>query len=149
MPADVEHLRAVKRLEVAILVEDVVGGQERLPEAQVDAAASQQRGTVEEGASLIRRIRFGEADEHRRQIAGVARERFESLPALPHEARAEEKVARQIPDQRELRCGGEIGAAIRGLPKGIENAASVTGKIADRRVHLEQRDLHRGTLVRV
>ncbi len=34
--AEIEHLRAVKRLEVAILVEDVVGRQQRLAEAMLD-----------------------------------------------------------------------------------------------------------------
>ena len=37
--AEVEHLRAVERLEVAVLVEDVVGRQQRLAEALLDAAA--------------------------------------------------------------------------------------------------------------
>ena len=37
--AELEDLRAVKRLEVAVLVEDVVGRQERLAEALLDASA--------------------------------------------------------------------------------------------------------------
>ena len=37
--AELEHLRAVERLEVAVLVEHVVGRQQRLAEALVDAAA--------------------------------------------------------------------------------------------------------------
>ena len=36
-----EDLRAVERLEVAVLVEDVVGRQQRLAEALLDAAAAE------------------------------------------------------------------------------------------------------------
>ena len=38
--AEVEDLRAVERLEVAVLVEDVVGRQERLAESPLDASVA-------------------------------------------------------------------------------------------------------------
>ena len=71
--AEVEHLRAVKRLEVAVLVEDVVGGQERLAEALVDAPVAKQRGAVEQRPSLVGRIGLGQADQRgriRRRVGG-------------------------------------------------------------------------------
>ena len=42
-PAELEDLRAVKRLEVAVLVEDVVGRQQRLAESLLDAPVAEQR----------------------------------------------------------------------------------------------------------
>ena len=42
-PAEIQHLRTVKRLEVAVLVEHVVGRQQRLAEAVLDAPAAQER----------------------------------------------------------------------------------------------------------
>ena len=67
VPRDVEHLRAVKRLEVAILVEDVVGRQQRLAEALLDAAAAQQHRAVEQRPAFVGRVRLGQADQHRRR----------------------------------------------------------------------------------
>ena len=64
---DVEQLGAVVRLEVAVLVEDVVGRQQRLAEALLDAAAAQQHRAVEERPAFVGRIRLGQADQHRRQ----------------------------------------------------------------------------------
>ena len=40
--ADIERLRTVERLEVAVFVEDVVGRQQRLAEPRADLAALQQ-----------------------------------------------------------------------------------------------------------
>ena len=101
----------MKRLEVAVLVEHVVGRQQRLAEALLDAAAAQQRRAVEERPPFVGRVRFGQADEHRRQRRQLARERVERVPAAAHEAGAEQQIARQVADQRQLRRDREIGAA--------------------------------------
>ena len=141
---DVEELRAVVRLEVAVLVEDVVGGQQGFPESLIDAAVAQQHGAVEQGPSFVRRIRFRQTDEHRREIGRVARQRLERLPAPLHETPAQEQVSREVADERELGRGGEIGAGRGGGPERVENQPRVAREIADGRVHLQQRDLHAG-----
>src|ERR1044072_7351616 len=78
--AEVEHLRAVERLEVAILVEYVVGRQQRFTEPVIDASTAQQRRGVEQRPPFVRRVRFGEADEQRRPRGGVASGFVEYLP---------------------------------------------------------------------
>ncbi len=85
--AELENLRSVKRLEVAVLVEDVVGRQQRLAEALLDPAAPKERRRVEERPSFVRRIRLGQPDEHRRQPGQLAGEAFEPFPAVLDEAR--------------------------------------------------------------
>ena len=105
----------VKRLEVAVLVEDVVGRQQRLAKALVDAAVAQQRRGVEERPSVVGRIRLGQADQHRRLVGERRAPASASASQLRcDEAAAEQQIARQIADQRELRRDGEVGAA-RGL----------------------------------
>ena len=77
--AELEDLRAVERLEVAVLVEDVVGRQERLAKPLTDAALAQQHRRVEERPPFVGRIRLRQSDEHRR-LAGRDRARA-SRPA--------------------------------------------------------------------
>ena len=52
--------------------------------------------------------------EHRDRVRGppshIAGELLQHLPASPHEGAAEQKIARQISDQRELGSDGEVGA---------------------------------------
>ena len=139
---DVEQLRAVIRLEIAVFVEDVVGRQQRLAETVLDAAAAQQHRAVEERTPFIGRVRLGQTDQHRRKSGRVPREGVNRVPAAAHEARAEEQVARQVADQRELGRGGQIGVGGRGDLQRLENQSCVAGEIADRGVDLQQRDFH-------
>ena len=112
--ADVEHLRAVERLEVAVLVEDVVGRQQRFAEALLDAAVAQQHGGVEERPPFVRRVRLGQADQHRRTDRRASRASVASASQLrAHEAGAEQQIARQVADQRQLRRHGQLGAQAR------------------------------------
>ena len=102
--ADVEHLGAVKRLEVAVFVEDVVGGEQRFAESEIDAAVAQQNRGVEERPSFVGCVGFRHADQHRRQRLRLARQAGEHVPAPPHEAGVQQQVARQVADQRQLRA---------------------------------------------
>ena len=77
-----------------------------------------------------------------RRPASVARQRLERVPAPAHEAGAEQEIARQIADQRELRRGREVGAGRDAVPERVEDQPRVAGEIADRRVDLQQRDFH-------
>src|SRR6266850_530329 len=139
---DVEELRPVKRLEVAVFVEDVVGRQQRLAEALLDAPSAEQCGAVEERPALIGWVALGKADENGRQIDGVPRERLERVPASGDEAVAQQQIARQIANQRQLRRGGEVDAGGRRLSKRLEDQTRIALQIADGGIQLQQRDLH-------
>ena len=141
-PAELEHLRTVKRLEVAVLVEHVVGRQQRLAETLRDRAVVHEHGAVEERPSLVRRVRLGETDERRRQIARIACQLLEHLPAAAHESVAEQQIARQVSDERQFGRHGQVGALRARVAERVEDEPRVAGEIADRRVDLEQRDLH-------
>ena len=58
------------------------------------------------------------------------------LPASGDEFEAEEQIARQVADQRQLRRDGEIGAGTSRLTDGIGNQPGIAGQVADRRVDL-------------
>ena len=143
MPPSSSICGAVERLEVAVLVEDVVGRQQRLAEALVDAAAAQRAPRVEERPSLVGRVRLGQADEHRRLARQLARERVRARPSCcATKSCAEQQIARQIADERELRRDRQVGAARRRLADGVGDQPRVAGEVADGRVDLQQRDFH-------
>ena len=132
----------MERLEVPVLVEDVVSRQQRFAEALIDAACAHERGAVVERPALVGRVRLGQTDENRRERFRVAREPLERLPALSDETRAEQQIARQVADERELGRDSEVGAGLRRPAQRVEDEPGVAGEVADRRVYLEQRDLH-------
>ena len=116
--ADVEDLRAVERLEVAVLVEDVVGGQQRLAEALLDACRRAGAPRVlksgrpsSDGFGSGRPTSVGGSPSSSRASA------CELVPARVDEAVAEQQIARQVADERELRRDREVGAA-RAPPRG-------------------------------
>ena len=79
--ADVEHLRAVERLEVAVFVEDVVGGQQRFAESVLDFAATNERGGVEERPPFVGRIRLRQPDEDRWAVGQLPRQHPATAPS--------------------------------------------------------------------
>ena len=79
--AERQDLRSVERLEIAIFVEDVVGGQQRLAKALIDGAAADERRGVEQRPSLVGGIGLRQADQHRRQAVELSRERVRAVPS--------------------------------------------------------------------
>ena len=107
-----------------------------------DAAAVEERGAVEERTPFVGRIRLRHADEHRRQTNGVARQGVERFAALAHERGAQEEIAREVPDERELRRHRQIGAGVGRGAERVHDQRPVALEIANGRVDLQQRDLH-------
>ena len=103
----------------------------------------QERRGVEERPSFAQRIGFRKADERWRLPGQLVGEALQLLPAALDEAFAEQQVARQVADERQLRRHGQIGA-LRAPPPGppVRDQARVAGEVADGRVDLQQRDLH-------
>src|SRR5262249_12827257 len=75
--ADLEDLRTAERLEVPILVEHVVGREQRFSESLSDLPVVQQRRGVEERTSFMRWIRLGQAYENRWAVSERPGERRE------------------------------------------------------------------------
>ena len=72
-----EDPRLAAGLEVAVFVEDIVGGQQRFVEGRADDAVAQQDRAIEERPPDVGGIGRGDADQHRRrvlQFRGEARE---------------------------------------------------------------------------
>ena len=63
-------------------------------------------------------------------------------PAPPDEPVAQQEIARQVADQRQLRCDGEVGAEARRLAGRIDDQTAVAVQVPDGGIDLEQRDLH-------
>ena len=82
------------------------------------------------------------ADEHCRQTNGVARQGVERFAALAHERGAQEEIAREVPDERELRRHRQIGAGVGRGAERVHDQRPVALEIANGRVDLQQRDLH-------
>ena len=72
-----------------------------------------------------------------------ARQLAETIPAALDEARVEQQIAREISDERELGRDGQVGAHRASLADGLGDQARVAGEIADCRIDLQQRNLHR------
>ena len=133
----VEHLRALERLEVAVLVEDVVGGQQRLAEALLHASAPQQRRAVVERATLVGRIGFRQPHQHRRTVGEFAGQRIQLRPAPGHEGFRQQEVAGQVADEGKLGRHGQVGTLRPRLLRGGGNQRRVAGDVADGRIDLQ------------
>src|SRR5205814_407174 len=79
-------------------------------------------------------VRLGQSDQYRREGRGVASEHRERSPAALDEFGAEQQVARQIADERQLGRHGEVGSGGCGAAECVENQPGIAGEVADRRV---------------
>ncbi len=66
-----EHLRAVRGLEVTVLIEDVVSGKKGLVERGAGCAFMQKYGAVEKRPAHIRRVGRSHAYEHGRSVLQI------------------------------------------------------------------------------
>ena len=84
------------------------------------------------------------ADEQR-HLADLAGEVVQRLQAFRHELRLENKVARWVADERELRRHHQLRAGLQALAVGGEDAFRVAGEVSDDRVDLGEADFHART----
>ena len=97
---------------------------------------------LKSGRPVVGRIGLRQPDEHRRLAAQIARESGGGVPAVGDERAAQQQVARQITDQRELGRDRQVGALAAGFARGVRNQPGVACEVADERVDLEERDFH-------
>ena len=123
-------------LEVPLLVEDAVVGQEDLVKDGSDLAVMEKRGRVEDVAVLI-----DEADDSGDPSRG-ARDPLQLSDVVAHKRGLEDQVLRRVAGEHELGEADEIGA---GRPRPldpVDDQPGVAVKVADGRVDLRERDPH-------
>ena len=65
--------------------------------------------------------------------AQIARESRGDLPAARHEGAAQQQIARQVADERELGRHGQIGALTAGFARRVRNQPGIAREVADER----------------
>ena len=128
--ADEDELAA--RLEVAVLVEDAVVGQELLAVHRLHLAVDADGAGVEEIP-----VEVGGADE-RRQPLGLVSDLVERPGCGPHE----EEVLGRVARRRELGEEHELGARGARLLEAGDDPVAIPVQIADHRVHLRECKAH-------
>ena len=128
--AQIQNLRARGRLEVAVLVENVVGGQQRLMKDRADGAAPSSAALLNSGRP-ISRIHW--AWPHPPAAAGPSASsramRSSVSPAMMHETLAHQQIARQIAHERQLRGDHQVrGLLRRGLAYSPDDPAALPAR---------------------
>jgi hypothetical protein len=131
----------LRRDEVAVLVEHVVGGQQGLGLRDAAGSPLEEDGRVREllAASARDRERRAERD------GDVARGRGQGVELgqlIAYEAVPFEQVERRVACQGEFGQDDQLGAEPRCALRRLLDQAPISGKVADRGVHLGKSDLH-------
>jgi septum formation protein len=128
-------------LEVAVFVEDVVGGQETFPRVADDSAVLAESGGVEEAAAGGGGIFFNGADQ-RGHAADKSGDFGEGGLDVGDEAALEEKVAGRVAADDELGENDQSGTLGDEGLVGVEDEPAVAGQVADGGVELGKSDAH-------
>ena len=102
---------------------------------------------LKSGRPGVGRIRLRQSDEYRRLAGQIARKSRGHGPAVGDEGSAEQQIARQVSDERELRRHGEVGALSARFARRVRNQPGVAREVADEWIDLQERDFH-GVYVR-
>ena len=122
-------------LEVAVLVKDVVGGQEALAGGGGNLAPVAEGGGVVERAALAGRVELDRADE-RRHVAHGSGDLGERLDDVGYEAALEQQVARRVATDGEFGKDHELGPLRDEGRVRFGDATAVAGEVANDRVKL-------------
>ena len=133
--ADRDQRPLRSRLEVALLVEDAVVGQDHLP---VDGL---HRAVGEHGAGVVYVLgKLGESDQ-RHDPVDLRGEELECLACIAEEVLLEQQILGRVAGDRQLRKQHQLSAgALRGVDP-VGDLFLVTGDVPDRRIHLAQGEL--------
>ena len=139
---EVEWLDAAAGLEVAVLVEDVVGRQQRLVVTPGDAAPVTERRGVEERVAVAGGVRGHAADHEPEPVVGQRRDAREQVEIRADEALVVEQVARRVAGGRELGEHDEVRTGATGAVHGLAHLVVGLLEGSDREVQLRQRESH-------
>jgi hypothetical protein len=128
-------------LEVAVFVEDVVGGEETFAADGNDGTTVAEGGGVVERAAAAGGVEFDGADD-RGDGAGRRGDLSEGFGDIRDEAAFEEQIARGIAANREFGEDDEFGPLRDKSGVGRENFPTITGEIADGGIELSETKAH-------
>jgi hypothetical protein len=128
-------------LEVAVLVEDVVGRQERLHHAMRDLAALDDGGGVVERAAGARGVAVDVAGDER-DVADRFRKRVEALESARDEVVAQKQIAGRVAAEEQLGSQHQLGALAHRIFVGGLELGAVRVVRADGGVELKEGDAH-------
>ncbi len=128
-------------LEVPVLVEDVVGWQERLADARGDPPVAEDRGAVEQRIAAGGDVGFDEPDDHI-DPAGLGSKLLQRLHPRLDERGLLQQVARGIAREGELREKHEISAGRAASAHRLRQARRIPLDVPNDRIQLREVDLH-------
>jgi hypothetical protein len=128
-------------LEISILVEHVVGRQQRLRERLCHVARAQVHGGVEQRPAGLHARRNRHAKEHVWPGLERLRQPAGHLLRVCDEPRHQQQVTRRIAGQRHLGRDADVDAPLHGTHRGLD-PGSIDVEGADSGVELEERDAH-------
>src|SRR5436190_4852373 len=137
---DINRLDPAGRLEVTLLVENVVGGQQGLVTFADRLAPLEQSSGVTErfSASLVT---INEPDQQRR-FSDASVQFLQHRKVLRNEARLENQILRRIPRDRQLRSQHQFRTGGSEALISADDQFAITAQIAHRRVNLSKTNLH-------
>src|SRR4051794_28006598 len=135
-----EWLHRLGRLEISLLVENVVCRQKRFVCFTDWLAAFEQRGGVAEwfAASVVA---IDKPDEQRR-VSDASMQLPQQLQIFRNKARFKNQVLRRISGDRQLRCQHKFRSRCCEPLICSSNQFTVSSQIADRRINLSETNLH-------
>jgi hypothetical protein len=136
-----DHGGRGRGLEIAVLVEDVVGGQQAFGRNGAYAPPQAEGGGVVKRPALTGKIGRHGADE-RGYVAHGGGNLRKGFGGVGHEVALEQQVARRIAADDQFRENHEFRTLGHERGVGVENLAAIAGKIADGRVELGETDAH-------
>jgi hypothetical protein len=136
-----------RRLEPALLVEDVVGGQQGLGAHRPARAAREQHRRVHQPLrpGALRREHRAERDRDARR---GGRQLLQLAELVLHEPLALEQVHRRIAGEDHLRQDHQVRLLAGRLGGRLLDQLPVAAEVADGGIHLGQRDAHPACLLR-
>jgi hypothetical protein len=136
-----DGLAPLRRREVALLVEDVVGREQRLGPYGNALASRQHHGGVGEAGrpGALHRNHRAQSDRH---VSRRRAQRLEFAQLRLHETVALQEIHRRIAGEDHFRQHHDVRACAGRLRRRFFHEAPVAGQVSDRGIYLCQRDSH-------
>ncbi len=145
---ELERLDPRAGLEIPILVEHVVGGQERLVVPPDDVSRVAQGGGVEQRVALPRGVRRHAADDEAEPLVGQCRDSLEQVEVGLDEAVVVEQVPGRITSRGQFGEDDQVGTRAAGAIDSLPDLLKCVFERADGEVQLREREPH-GAMVLV
>jgi hypothetical protein len=146
VPHEVDRFHREARLEIPVLVEHVVRGQQRLVVSGHDRASAAERRGIEERLSSPCRVRSDTPDDEAETLIGQRGDAIEQIQIRADECVMVQQVARGIPRRRQLREHGELCAFRPGAIHGRADLSVRVLECTDCQIQLRRGNAHRPIL---